>query len=174
MSHQDNIYNGSGHRYDSFVKYRNGSIILCILIIAAFLLFFRNSLQETVYVETQQDSLLIKSYTGDMITVPYTDIRSVKLTDRIDFGTKISGSDTVRVRSGIWKNESWGKYHLFAAKKAKDYFIVTTADSVIVFNYESTGVTEEMYPAFQTLMTQKGLSDKIDFQNSTTGTASEK
>lgn len=162
----------SGHsKFDGYIKYRNTSILFCIAVIIIFLLFFRNNLNETVYVEPQADALFLSSYKGDELSISYKDITSVELTDSFDFGTMQHGTDNFRTRCGTWSNKTLGSYHLFTLNKAVDYIILTTDTSTVVFNYESTDVTESLYTALKDLLEEKGLADQISF-NSDLGTPS--
>ncbi|MCC8066204.1 MAG: hypothetical protein LIO94_03760 [Clostridiales bacterium] len=135
---------------DGFARHRNYSILFLLIVVFGYLIFFRNSLSESVYIEPGEDSILINSYTEDEITVSYADITRITLTDEVDFGTLVEGSDDRRVRSGVWENEEWGEYYLFALKKVEsDYLILETEEKVIVFNYESAEVTQTFYTSFQ-------------------------
>ncbi|MCD8014866.1 MAG: hypothetical protein LUG99_17170 [Lachnospiraceae bacterium] len=136
--------------FDSFTRNRNYSILIFLIIVLGYLIFFRNSLSESVYIEPGEDSILINSYTDDEITVSYADLTRVELCDSVDFGTLSEGTDDRRVRSGLWVNDEWGEYYLFAVKKVKsDYILLETDETVVVFNYESAEVTQNVYTAFQ-------------------------
>lgn len=149
---------------DAYARYRNQSIFLCIVILIVFFLFFRNNLRESIYVEAAENSLVITAYTGESVTVSYDSLISVSLSADTDLGEMLSGDENLRARCGIWKNESWGKYRLYALKNVSSYIALETADGIIVFNYESDSVTNSIYTAIQTLMEQKGLSGQIAFQ----------
>ncbi|MCD7745007.1 MAG: hypothetical protein LUI13_06985 [Lachnospiraceae bacterium] len=136
--------------FDGFTRHRNYSILIFLIIVLGYLIFFRNSLSESVYIEPGEDSILINSYTEDEITISYADITRMELCDEVDFGTLSEGTDDRRVRSGLWKNDAWGEYYLFALKKVKgDYILLETDETVVVFNYESAEVTQNFYSAFQ-------------------------
>jgi hypothetical protein len=126
-------------------------------------MFFRSNLQETTYVTIGEDSLGIQSYKGQEISVSYKDLTKVELNDTYDFGEVVDGTDTTRGTGGLWRNDTYGEYYLFINKKVDDYIILTTDTKIIVFNYESTNVTDSIYSNFIDLMKEKGLDGQITF-----------
>ncbi|NBJ92867.1 hypothetical protein [Parablautia muri] len=156
-------FNQPGRQKNPFIQYRNNSIFMCVIILAVFFFFSRNRTNETVYVLSEEDAVSITGCTGEKITVNYQDLVSVELLDAIDFGEVVDGTDTNQGAAGLWKNERWGEYHLFILHKAKKYIVLTTQEDVVVFNYESTDVTRNLYNALNELMVRKGLEGQIQF-----------
>lgn len=150
-------------RYEGFVRYRNSSILISVIVITAVLLFVRNRMQQNIYVEPRQDAFYLKSCAGDEALVPYEELTAVSYEEGLDPGTLKEGTDDKKVKSGTWENERFGEYQLYALPKVTSYVILTTADGVTVFNYESANTTKQIYDAFYDLMEQKGLSDQIEF-----------
>jgi hypothetical protein len=151
------------HTLGDVTRDRNRSILVCVIIIAVFFLFFRNNLRETTYVSIGDDALLIQSYDGREISVPYQSLEQMELTDEMEFGDLLDGTDSVRGTSGLWENAAYGEYYLYINKKVDDYLVLTTDTGTIVFNYESTGVTDSIYSGFADLMKEKGLDGRITF-----------
>ncbi len=145
----------SSSKYDGFIRYRNTSILVSVLIIVIFFLFFRNNLNETVYVETLETVLYLKAYTGEELSVAYQDIQKITLYDTFEPGEQVSGSDNLRVRSGVWQNDTWGEYQLFDVKKIDGCIALETSDEVIVFNYESDSVTQQLFESLQEFLSGK-------------------
>lgn len=163
--------NGSDKRNDEklkdFVRYRNTSIILCIFLFIGFLMFSKGNSRETIYVEPGDEALLIRHYQEGERSVLYETLIQVELTDTIDFGEMIDGTDTPKGTSGLWKNEVYGEYYLYTTSQSEDYIILTATDQTVVFNYENTSVTDDIFSAFQTLMKEKYPDYSIAFINST-------
>ena len=152
--------NGGKGNYDSFIRYRNISILTCIVILVGFFLFFRNNLKATSYVEFLDGQMELTSYQGDELYVNYADIISVELTDEVDFGDPTDeGYDTIRGTGGIWQSDTYGTYHLITAAKAKDYIVLETATGYVIFNYESTQTTDDIYTGLTDLLPSEGYSD---------------
>lgn len=144
-----------------YTKYRNTSIIFCIILIAVFFLFFRKNLKENIYVATGSDSLALESYKGDQAEIPYADIVSVSLfsQDGFDEGSLVNGTETGIAHAGIWENEAYGDYHLFVLPKIPLYLEIRTEQDIFVFNYESEKTTSQLYDAFRKLLDDKGYDD---------------
>lgn len=156
-------YKQPGREKNPFIQYRNNSILMCVIILALFFFFSGNRTNETVYVLSKEDAISITGCTGEKISVSYQELTSIEILDDIDFGKTVDGTDTNRGAAGLWENERWGEYHLFILHKAKKYIVLTTQEDVVVFNYESTAVTENLYHALCELMMQKGLDGQIQF-----------
>lgn len=156
----------TGRQENPYKQYRNRTIIMCLVIVVVFFLFFRNRMNEAVYVLPGEDAISITGDGGEEISVSYQDIIAVALLENIDFGEIVDGTDTRRGTDGLWRNEIWGEYYLITGPKAKKYIVLTTKENIVVFNYENTSVTEELYYAFYDLMVQKGFAGQIRFSPS--------
>lgn len=133
------------------------NILFCVLIILIAFLFFRDQLKEDIYIQPGADSLYLSSRTGQEITIPYETISSAELISSLDPGSLMEGTDNSRMRCGLWHNNAFGDYRLFTLKKITDYIVLTTDGGVVVFNYESTAVTDSIYDNLLTLLSEKGM-----------------
>lgn len=152
---------------DGFTKYRNTSILFCILVILVFFLFFRSTAKENIYMEPQADALYLSSRTGEEIYISYDSISSVTLVNTFDFGFPKEGTDDKQIRCGLWENEALGCYQLFTLKNVSDCLVLTTESGTVVFNYESTFVTDSIYSSLRELLSEKGLAGQTTFRSYT-------
>ena len=163
MKNAQKGYRQGDGKLDGFVKYRNTSIIFSIIVIAAVLLFVRGRMKQNIYVEARTDTFYLRSYSGEEAEISYSDLTGVEYATSLDLGTLIHGTDDKKARSGVWENERFGEYRLFALPKVTEYMVLKTADSVTVFNYEGTETTRGLYDAFKTLIQKKGLESQVQF-----------
>lgn len=96
---------------DGFTKYRNTSILFCILVILVFFLFFRSIGKENIYMEPQADALYLSSRTGEEIYISYDSISSINLVNTFDFGFPKEGADDKQIdqKTGYYIGQQGGK-----------------------------------------------------------------
>lgn len=154
---------GGEDQYKGFIRYRNSSILISVIVIIAVLLFVRSRMKQNIYVEPRQDAFYLKSYTGEESLVSYDELTAVSYAEDLDLGAAAGGTDDRKAKSGIWKNDQFGEYHLYALPNVTSYVILTAEEGTTVFNYESANTTKQIYDAFYDLMEKKGLADQIKF-----------
>ena len=130
-------------------------VIICLLIVGFFLLT-KNSFKgfsgyggfSPVLEETQFG---IVGLDGETHTFVYAEADSIELrSDLKTFqkGQKISGEETRRACSGVYRNEEFGEYQLHVLSKLNNYIVVRDADGVLVFNIEADETTKALYDYF--------------------------
>lgn len=119
---------------------KSGMIITIILVlaIAALLIFSK------VNVTVDEQSVNIKS-SLDRVTVDFVDIERVEKLTSLSVGSRVMGADLIRMYSGTFKNELYGRYKLFAYKDVKEYVLIEYKGGFIVLNQETLELTEQLY-----------------------------
>ncbi len=82
-------------------------------------------------------------------TMNYSDVVSLELVTVSDYGTCISGEETNRLRYGVWENDTWGQYELYATKSFDECIVMQSADSVLVINFEAAETTASFLDIIQ-------------------------
>jgi len=102
------------------------------------------------------------SYTNDAmsvrsdrysLSVPYDIIEEVELTDLAELGEEIAdGWEDDIIRTGNWKNDTWGEYFIVADMDADICVLITLDDGrQFVVSRKDNAATEEIY---NTLLTK--------------------
>ena len=149
---------GRREQADVFIRNRNTSIIIFVIIVLFSLLFYRSLSRQAVYVQPTQDEVEITSRSGDSVTVSYDSLVAVSLksADSVEAGTATeSGHETRSYASGVWINDDYGEYNLYVLKKISDVIVLEGTDTVTVFNYESTETTDALYNALGALIMEQ-------------------
>ena len=81
------------------------------------------------------------------LTIPYADIAQAELVDLAEAGEKVQdGYDDDILRAGIWKNDTWGEYHITADLDADNCILITLKDGrLFVLSRKDNATTEEIY-----------------------------
>ena len=85
------------------------------------------------------------------MTIPYEDIASVELADLAEPGEKVeNGFDNDIIRAGMWKNDTWGEYHICADLDTTVCVVIKLEDGrTFVFSCKSDKATAEDYKELQ-------------------------
>ena len=104
---------------------------------------------DSVNVKFQQEVMSINA-TDFEFHIAYEDIVSAELIGLPEFGTMEKGKDAASIKSGNWKNDDWGIYHLCVIPSVTNCVDVTLADGRhVVFNYKNEESTQGVHSMIQ-------------------------
>ena len=108
-----------------------------------------------VKVSFESSSVYIRSDKYSM-TIPYNIIDSAELADLEEPGEKVEdGFDNDIIRTGVWKNDTWGEYRIVADLDADNCIVIHLNDGrVFVFSCKNNSKTAEIYEDLQTYLTR--------------------
>lgn len=130
-------------------------LLLAVVLIAAFL-FWRPQGTNLIQVDFEDTSIVITAPDGSARSILYQDIASVELELVKDYGTYVSGHTEGSCAYGIWSNEQWGNYFLYANTELKRCMVITGTDgAVTVVNFSSETMTSSTVTAFQELLAEE-------------------
>ena len=138
----------------SKAKSRFDIIFLAILIIGV-LLYREISADKESATEIGRDSIKITAADGVKHEIPFDEVESAELFDdfsTFDVGELVSGGETRKAISAIYRNEELGEYALFVTPKYRKYIVVKVPEETVVFNYGSKEDTEALYNLISELM----------------------
>ena len=140
-------YGVNAEAYSKFKK--NIAIIFgvsAIILVAVFAVLF-NSGHVDAYLE---DDALVIDATLMHKTVKYADIESVELRDEFDTGNRVVGFNGLKVATGTFRNDEFGKYELAIHSGMRPVIVVHCTDGgVLVFDAGSPDNTREMFKDLQ-------------------------
>lgn len=120
-----------------------GSLVFTLIIIAGIggLLFAGN-----VSVNVGKEAVEVGAFMATGSTVEYTDIEEVSLVDDVHFGSRVGGFGGLKISSGNFENDEYGRYKLYAYNDNDTLIVLkTNKDKYIVFNQSSQKDTEKVY-----------------------------
>ena len=85
------------------------------------------------------------------MTIRYDQIANAELTDLAEAGEKVQdGYDDDILRAGMWKNDTWGEYHITADLDATNCVVMTLTDGrLFVFSRKDNDTTAELFETLQ-------------------------
>ena len=86
---------------------------------------------------------------GSNAFVSYADISSLSMCRSFTLGQPVQAADWDSGWCGIYQNESWGQYRLFAYSQPGEYILLGTANGYILFNAPTQKATEELFQQLQ-------------------------
>ena len=85
------------------------------------------------------------------MTVGYDEIVSSEYLLLPEGGELLEGKDDTTVRTGHWKNDTWGEYYICADLAAEHCIVLHLDDgSTYVFSRRSSDMTQELFQELQT------------------------
>lgn len=86
------------------------------------------------------------------MSVPYDIIESAELTALAEPGERVEHSyDNDVLRAGVWKNETWGEYHIAADLDTGNCVVLRLNDGrIFVFSCKNDAKTEKLYAELMT------------------------
>lgn len=138
------------------MKNRNQNMIVFVVIIVGVTLFTLMGGKTGTYLDFGEEAVTV-SVSDFEREIAYADIAGLELTDLPDPGTMVTGGDKRTIRYGIWENDTWGSYTLFATPKISKGIVLTMNDgSVLVLNYQDEETTGSLHQLFTDLLHSKG------------------
>lgn len=138
----------------SKAKSRLDIIFLAILIIGV-LLYREISADKESATEIGRDSIKITAADGVKHVISFDEVETAELFDdfsAFNMGELVSGGETRKAISAIYRNAELGEYALFVTPKYQKYIVVEVPEETIVFNYRSKEDTEALYNLIRELM----------------------
>lgn len=120
-----------------------GSIVFTLIILAGIggLLFAGD-----VNLSVGKNAVEINAFMASGSSVDYTDIKEVYLSDDVHHGSRVGGFGGLKISSGNFENDKYGRYKLYAYNDNDTFIVVkTNEDKYIVFNQSSQKNTEKVY-----------------------------
>lgn len=120
-----------------------GSLIFTLIILAGIggLLFAGD-----VSVNVGKDSVKVSAFMATGSTVEYADVEEVYLSDNVHYGSRVGGFGGIKISSGNFENDEYGRYKLYAYNENDTLIVLkTNEDKYIVFNQPSQKETVKVY-----------------------------
>ncbi len=141
-------HKNDGVEYDPLVKTRSekvtvliGTIIGILVLIGVCVLMFTGDIDVTC----RDESVKINAtYYTDM-EIEYSEIDTVSYYKELDLGVKVNGFNSARLLMGIFRNEEFGSYTLYARANAKEFIVLTSGDGTLVIGMSDANETQALY-----------------------------
>ena len=131
--------------------------LLTFFILALAVFFYGVFGRNTLLLTLEGEAVTLTGPENSSFSVPYSEIASMELREGFDPGVAVDGGLKNRIRYGLWHNEEFQDYQLFASNKIDVVIILhTTQGEVLVFNYESADTTRSFFDTYSAFLTEQG------------------
>lgn len=124
---------------------RGISALLMFMILAAFFAFSLSKQSGAITFQMNDEMLGITCLQQDPVFISYEDITEVEMTGGLDMGEKRDALDWDSGWCGVYENEEYGIYTIYAYSNVNQYIVVHYTDGVLVFNLKKDKTTEKTY-----------------------------
>ena len=130
-------------------KGREISALLMIIVVALIASASLNRNSGTITVGLDDKAIGITCKGEEPIFLAFDRIREAYLTDTLDMGEPVHQSDWDSGWCGVWRNDEYGEYTLYAYSTVTEYLVIKYDEGVIVLNQKTKKITEELLTELQ-------------------------
>ena len=117
------------------------AITVPLILVVVLILMFTGSIQ----FEFSEDNLAVNATYYEDICINYDEIDSVELRDAFDFGVRKMGYGSAKLSMGVFQNDEFGAYTLYAYTGSKAAVVIKDEDKVLVITGKDSAETEMLY-----------------------------
>ena len=125
-----------------------GIILLALVIVISVL-----QPSNKILAEFGEAAVDIKSSKFTM-NIPYEMVIEIELIDKPDMGTEVDGHDDMILQTGVWQNETWGKYTQCTEIATDNCIVIHLNDGrIFVISRRDNAETAKIFEEFQSHLT---------------------
>ncbi len=129
-----------------YLKWQKNSAVgtisgVVILLVILFFVFVGAGFEA----DFDDESFTVEASGWSDLTVEYSTVESVEYRHDFDIGRRISGFGTPSLSMGLFRNDEFGTYTVFAYNRAKSFVIIKSKEKVLVFADKDMEVTKDFY-----------------------------
>ena len=117
------------------------AVFVPIILIGAVIVMFTG----TIEVHCEDTAFRIEASYWTDLSVDYSEIDTIEYRKDFAVGTRTSGFGSAKLSMGIFQNEEFGSYTLYAYTGAKEYIVLTSDDKILVIGMSDTEETKAIY-----------------------------
>lgn len=123
------------------IAVRVAAVIGGIILIGVAVLMFTGDIE----VQFEDVSFKINASYWTDLEVNYSDVDTVEYRKNLEVGARTSGFGSARLSMGIFQNEEFGLYTLYAYTGAKEFIVLTSDGKTLVIGMSDAKDTQEIY-----------------------------
>lgn len=119
------------------------AIIVPIIFIGVAILMFTGN----IALHCEDTALKINATYWTDLTVNYSEIDTIEYRKDLDVGVRTNGLGSAKLSMGIFQNDEFDSYTLYAYTGAKEFIVLTSDDKTLVIGMSDTKETQAIYDA---------------------------
>ena len=120
---------------------RISAVIVALILIGVAILMFTGNIE----VHCGNSSFRIEATYWKDIEIEYSEIDSLVYRDDFDEGTRTNGFGSPKLLMGIFQNDEFGSYTLYAYAEAEEYIVLEIGEKILVIGMKDADETQEIY-----------------------------
>ena len=120
---------------------RISAVVVTLLLIGVAVLMFTGN----ITVDCGDSSFTINATYWTDLTVDYSEIDTIEYRKDLDPGLRTSGFASARLSMGIFQNDEFGSYTLYAYTGAEEYIVLTSGEKTLVIGLADAEETQAVY-----------------------------
>ncbi len=122
---------------------RIAMIVVPVLLAGVAVIMFTGNIAVTC----EDTAFQIQATYWSELEVAYTEIDTIEYRKDLDVGYRANGFSSARLSLGIFQNEEFGAYTLYAYAGAREFVVLTSGDKTLVIGLQDAGDTQAVYDA---------------------------
>ncbi len=123
------------------IAVRISAVVVPVILIGVAVLMFTGNIE----VKCEDTSLSVNATYWTDIEVAYSDIDTVEYREDFDVGIRTNGFGSAKLSMGIFENEEFGSYTLYAYTGAKEFIVISSEGKNLVIGMRDTNDTKAIY-----------------------------
>ena len=123
-------------------KLLSAVLLSVVLIVVAVLMFTGN-----IHVDCQDTSFEIHATYWTDIRVEYSEIDTSAYREDLEVGVRTNGYNSARLMLGLYQNDEFGTYTLYAYTGAREFVVLTSGEKTLVIGLKDAKDTQAVYDA---------------------------
>ena len=133
----ESVFNTKGDKAGIWIT----AIMVPLILIGVGVLMFTGNVEITC---NETDFQIVASYAED-ITIKYDEVDSIEYRESFDIGSRYMGFGSVRLFTGTFQNEEFGRYTLYAYTGGEGAVVLKKGDQVLVIVAKTAAETKAIY-----------------------------
>lgn len=135
------VYVGPPKNKAEKILVRISAVIVPLILIAVAVLMFSGNIE----VHCADTSFQINATYWTDTEVDYSEVDTITYRKDLDVGVRTSGFGSARLSMGIFQNEEFGSYTLYAYTGAKEFIVLTSDEKTLVIGMRDAEDTQAIY-----------------------------
>ena len=123
------------------IAIRISSIIVPIILIGVAVLMFTGNIE----VHCEDTSFTINATYWSDLEIDYSEVDTIEYRKDLDVGVRTNGFGSARLSMGIFQNDEFGSYTLYAYTGAKEFVVLTSGTKTLVIGMSDVEDTQAIY-----------------------------
>lgn len=135
--------------------------IVFLIVIVVGVTIWRGRGVSTLKMQWTESMLTVTDPSGAAFTLDLNELQRISLREEWEYGICREGGEDRFYRYGVWENEEFGKYRLYASQSCVSVILLEASSGIIAISYESDSITRDLYESLPSMLENLGFHPEI-------------